>query len=610
MTTCTITSNGAGDAFKGDKYVNNGVINSIVNHVTDALSLEPIKPNLIQILKSLQEGKVSSALQRLETISGIPTLNQEAKLAVSCLKIILVDSNEVATDDLNRIEAYNTSQQLSSFTKGLAEAALLKLIEQKRGFDIARQRFEDISKTLNDISIPRYFYITKLAKREDLEIINKNDEVFSTLSDFELFALFDSSVNLSMFTLASKALEKLKKLNPLREFERENIILQCISIQNKINKDFYRLSYKDKVEFDKLCTELVLLIDALEFPDFKLMHILCNFFCYSYMTNESMNDCIERNRKIIETKNFFDIEVLQNRYLCTLNEGYEALHQCEPEELMLMLVNQKEEEICKFNVCNLLYQSGDNDLIVGTLNRLSEKNTIASNANLIALAALSSPILERNEFPYENIESAINSFKNTSLNPSFINIVTQELAINGYPELALLLTDMFFGDDVPWLSEYFYSHLCYLHASRQFQTLENKLNRLSNEEKYLDEVVTLFSLIAENQNDYLIASHLLRKSIDNYQKKVSLEDYEKRKLVYLWVRYLNSVYMQDQENARKLTYEVPLSVFDNYFDDYSWQLAFYFSHRIEDVGERIIDWFLNDPQNNAKYYFKLIFHAS
>ncbi|MEZ8855078.1 hypothetical protein AB6E16_06195 [Vibrio atlanticus] len=37
---------------------------------------------------------------------------------------------------------------------------------------------------------------------------------------------------------------------------------------------------------------------------------------------------------------------------------------------------------------------------------------------------------------------------------------------------------------------------------------------------------------------------------------------------------------------------------------------FYHSHRIEDIAEKALDWFLDDPYSNAKHYFKLIMHAN
>lgn len=605
MSTYNITSNGSGDAFNGDKHVNNNVfIDKLVTQVTSTVSLEPISPSLIKALKFLQENKIKSALKHLELIGEISTLDKEVRLAVSCLRVILTD--EVTTEDIQMVEGYSHCQHLAPLTQGLAEAALLKLIEQRKGVDSAHQRFNFIVKTLDDITIPQYVYLRRLATPEYVKAICENIE---TLSDFGLIALFEKSIDLSMFEQAKKALDRMQVIKPLNEFKRESLILLSLSTHDEIDKDFYCLTYEEKNRFDKLCTELISLIDESELPDFRLLHLLSHLFRYSHMTSVSIESCLKRNKEHLEVKGFFDDDMLESLILGTMHKDFEELRLREPEELMQILVNQEDEYHCNFQACKLLYESGDSELILGTLNLLAEKDTLAAKANMIALAARSAPILEKTEFPYYDIESAIRSLKKTALNASFVDIVASELAMHGYPEFAVLLSDFVFGDHAPWLSEPFYSYLSYLHASRQYQTLEEKLDTLAPEDKEREEVVTFYSILAGNQKDYQLAARLLRNNIEKYQEKESLELYEKRNLVYIWGQYLQSVYTQDKEEARKLSYELPLNIFNDYFGAYSWQLLFYFCHRIEDVAETIIDWFCDDPHNTAKYYFNLIFHA-
>ena len=265
MSTVNITSNGSGDAFNGDKLVNNSVfIDKLLVQVNDAVSLKPIRPILIKALKVFQENKISSALDRLEMVSEIPDLDQEAKLAVACLKVILTD--EVDEEDTRTVEGYSQGQQLESLTQGLAEAALLKLIEQRKGADAAHQRFEEISQTLDDITIPQHVYLRRLATRDYVEAICESIE---TLSDFELIALFEKSIDLSMYDHARKVLERLEHLKPLQEFKRENVILQCVSKHVEIDKDYFCLTYEQKTQFDKLCIDLIPLVDESEIPDFR-----------------------------------------------------------------------------------------------------------------------------------------------------------------------------------------------------------------------------------------------------------------------------------------------------------------------------------------------------
>ncbi|OHY90330.1 hypothetical protein BI375_07980 [Vibrio rotiferianus] len=603
MTTYNITSNGNGDAFGGNKITNNDVfIQTLQLQITDTVTLNTISRPLVDALQEYRENKVVSALGKLDLLSQLGGLNDEALLAIASLRVLL--NNEAQREDELCVEGYSKNQNLSLFATELAEAAILKLIELRNGVDAAHKRFQ----SLPEMVIPQYVYLQRLATQDYIcELAERKYE----LSDFILSALFEKTLELSMIPEAVEILEQIQQLKPLGDFKRETVILECVNSNDLINKDYYCLSSEEKVKFDHLRDSLIELVTSSERPDFKLLNILAQLYHFTQYTCSVINNCLSLNKEHLETRNYFDNEVLRSILTQAALKEIDKLKALEPEELMLKLINQTESDFCNFPVCRLLFESGDIDLIVGTLHRLSEQDSISAKANLLALAAISCPILSAQDFPYTEIDNIIkNISKNTSLNVSFIQMIAPELALHGYPELAVCFYQSAFGEQQPWLSEPYFSYLNFLYQARQYNTLSKSLDGLTEKEKQQQEVVTLYSLLANNAKDYELAASLLRRNIDQYKEWDDLSAHEKRNLVYLWGQYLEAIHQEDPLKAQELTEDLPSKIFSEFFGDYSWRLMFYHTHRLKDVAEKIIDWFCDDPEANAKPYFNLIMNAT
>jgi hypothetical protein len=603
MNTYNITSQGNGDAFNGNKIINADVfIQTLQLQITDAVTLTSISRPLVDALQDFRENKKSSALARLRLLSDLGVLNDEALLAIASLRILL--SEEIQREDEQRVESYSGSQELSPFAKELVEAAILKLIEIKSGVEAARRRFL----TLPEMTVPQYVYLQRLATDDYVSgLVERKTE----LSDFILSALFEKTLELSMIAEANSILEQLRALKPLADFKRETVILDCVNASDLINKDYFCLSSDEKSKFDHLRDCLIELIGSSEMPDFKLLNILAQLFHFTQYTCSIIGDCLTANKGHVGAKEYFNNEVLQSVLTRTALKKFDDLKALEPEELMLELINQKEKDFCNLPACRLLYESGDTELIVGTLSRLAELESMSAKANLLVLAAISCPILPEEDFPHSQIEGIIeNTFKSTVLNISFVDIVAPELALHGHSELAVCLYQIAFGEHLPWLSEPYFSYLNFLIQARQYNTVTKLLDALTEKEKQQEEVITLYSLLANKDQNYVLAASLLRKNIDKYQDRGDLEAYEKRNLVYLWGQYLGTVSQESSEQAQRLTNDLPSTIFDEYFGDYSWRLMSYYTHRIKDVAEKMIDWFCDDPHSNAKHYFNIIMSAN
>ncbi|MDV6253048.1 hypothetical protein [Vibrio sp. EA2] len=603
MGTYNIISNGTGDAFGGNKVIDAEVfIETLKVQISGSVSLSAICRPLIEALDDFRQNDNNNGIQKLRFLSMMDTLDEEAKLAIASLRILMSDENN--KDDEQRVEDYSKSKGYSTFAQELANAAILKLIEIRHGEDAARKYFDKLPEQI----IPQYIYLQRLAKEDYVSyLVDRQSE----LSEFTLGALFEKTLEYSMIAESKGILDLLQELKPLADFKRETIILECINANDFLSdKDYFCLSPEEKSKFDNLRDSLISLIDSSKVPDFKLINILSQLFRYTQYTCSTTRACLENNQTNLEAKNYFNEEVLKSVITKTLLKELEDIQSLSPEELALKLINQTDENFCNLPVVRLLCESEDTDLIIGTLDRLAEQESMGAKANLLALAAISCPILSEQEFPHIQIDEIIDSYFNCAdLSISFIDSIAFQFAHNGHVEIAVKLYQIGFREYFPWLSEAYFSYLNFSHQARQYNTVIQRLSHLSEEDKQQEEITTLYSLLANKEKDYALAATLLRKNINRYENR-SLEAYEKRNLIYLWGQYLETVYQENPDKAHELTNELPSDIFDDFFGHYSWRLMFYHSHRIKDISEKILDWFFDDTHANAKFYFNLIMHAS
>lgn len=602
MNTYNITSHGAGDAFGGNKIINADVfIETLQVQINESISLRAICRVLVEALESFRKNDSEKGMLTLSCFSMMEFLDDEAKLAISSLRILM--SEECLNEDELVVEKYSRSQSYSIFTKELTEAAILKLIEVRQGKEAADKYF----KTLPEQIIPQYIYLQRLATEEYVyELVERKLEQ----SDFILGALFEKTLELSMIPECQSVLEQLRELKPLESFRRETVILECLVTDDLREKNYFCLTLSEKLKFDNLRDSLIELLDPIGAPDFKVLHMLSQLFHYTQYTCVVIGNSLGANITHLDAKQYFNNEVLQSVLTRVPLTKFKDIETLSPEELSLELINQKDKDFCNFPVSRLLYERGDTDLIVGTIKSLSEQGSMSAKANLLALAAICSPILSRQEFPQAEIEEILDEhLKGVMLNIPFVDSLAPDLAHNGHVEIAVKLYKAAFGEHFPWLSEAYFSYLNILHQARQYNSLNKRLMNLSNEEKQREEVTTLYSLMANTDKNYELAASLLRKNIGRYLGR-RLELHEKRNFVYLWGQYLETIYQESPDKAHEMTGELPLTIFDDYFNEYSWRLMFFYSHRINEVAEKMLDWLFYDPHSNAKHYFKIIMHAS
>ncbi|MEZ8855077.1 hypothetical protein AB6E16_06190 [Vibrio atlanticus] len=529
MNTYNITSSGTGDAFGGNKVIDAEIfIDKLQVQISDNVSLSAISRPIIDALDDFRQNDNHSGIQKLSLLSMMGTLDEEAKLAIASLRILM--SGESLENDEERVEGYSQSENYSTFAQELANAAILKLIKIRNGKEAAEAYFERIPEQ----TLPQYIYLQTLATEGYVSNLVARQ---SELPEFILGALFEKTLEYSMIAESQGILDLLRELKPLADFKRERIILECVNANDFLNKDYFCLSSEDKSTFDNLRDSLIELIGSSKAPDFKLINILSQLFHYTQYTCAVTRACLENNQINIETRNYFDDEVLKSVLTKTPLNEFENIHSLSPEELSLKLINQTDKNFCNLPVVGLLCQSGDSERIIGTLDRLSEQASMGAKANLLALAAISCPILSNHEFPHTQVEDCIdNYFKDADLSISFIDSVAFHFAHNGHVEIAVKLYQIGFNDHFPWLSDTYFSYLNCSHQARQYNTVTQRLSHLNEEEKQKEEIITLYSLLANEEKNYELAATLLRKNIERYEDR-TLETYEKRNLVYLWGQY-------------------------------------------------------------------------
>lgn len=602
--TINVNAYGDGDAFAGNKQIHNDVnVESLIYNIHLAgVSLDQIKSPLDMALNEFRDNKKAQALMRLEMTSELNGLNEDALSAISALRVLL--SDERLNSDEERVKAKVVGSELTGFAKDLVEAAFLKVLHLEVGEERAVGWYHSLTNTGEHVT---YVYLQRFASKDDVITLYEEKEALSVAI---LHVMFDRALDYSLIEIAGGLLERLRVVKPLTNYDRYQIILDCVNTRLFETKDYFQLTSADKTEFDRLRDSLIRLLKEGDEIDFRMLHILVQLYQFTQHSCPHILSILEQFKDPLGEKNYYDNGYLKSILTMSDKQQYVRLKELEPEEISMELIGQVEDDFCNFAACKFLFDSGDEDLIVGTLKRLSESDTMGAKVNFVALAATSSTLLKPQDFPYIEINDLIDGqFRESPLSSTFVDRIGLELATYGQPELAVSFYDIIFEGVYPWLSGPYLSFLKLLFQTRQYKAISTRIELLTEDERQTSEILTLCSLLASKDNNHELAASLIKMTIDGYEPINELDSFELKALVYLWGQYLSYVKLDDPEKVKELTNEVPKAVLDTYHELYSWRLVSFFIHRLEDVAERMLDWFFEDPYSHAKDFFSVYFQA-
>lgn len=599
-----LTHHGFGDVVGGDKKVyTNSLIDKLEVQVSATVSVQVIKSNLVRALQDFRDNKQTSAKATLNAAASLDGLDNEARLAIASVSVLL--SDEPHSNDCETVKTYANNGECSHLCSDLAHAASLKLLHIEKGAEIARRYYE---KSCGGYEYAQYLYIQRLATQDEITGLLLN-ESFS--GEFVMLGLFHRALEFGLKEGAGGIMARLEEQIPFSDFKREKLLLNCVTAPYLKTKDYFCLTSSEKASFDKLKDELIRVNDASEQPDVKLVNMAMQFFEFTQFTSSSLKDLLQRHIDTLQSRDFFGNEPLERLLTGNIRSDFDHLSSRTSEELVTCLVDESPDNFCNFPACSALFNSGDTASIGEALRRLSEASTLTAKAQFVALAAISIPIMPRELVPWSKLlETIMNGFTGENVSVSFLDVVAPTFTQIGHPELAVCLYRTAFDGHRPWLSDIYYSYMRALLQAQQVATLTTLLADLSDEEKQRESVITLQSMLAVNSQDHALAASMLRENIDNYDRTKPLTSGETKNLVYLWGQYLSAVQSYDPEQARDLTRDVPTELLSECFGDISWHLASHFAHRISDVGEFMIDWFFHDRYSNAEPFFSVFMHST
>lgn len=599
-----ITNNGVGDAFGGNKNVYaDTFFDNLTVHVSATVSVQVIKSNLVSALQDFRDNKQTSAKATLNAAASLDGLDNEARLAIASVSVLL--SDEPQSNDCETVKTYANNGDFSPLCSDLAHAASLKLLHIEKGADVARRYYE---RSCGGYDYAQYLYIQRLATQDEIEAFLLNE---SFTDEFVMLGLFHRALEFGLKDGAGGILARLEEQFPFSDFKREKLLLNCVTAPYLKTKDYFCLTSSEKASFDKLKDELIGVNDASEQPDVKLVNMAMQFFEFTQFTSSSLKDLLQRHIDTLQSRDFFGNDPLERLLTGNIRSDFDHLSSLTSEELVTCLVDESPDNFCNFPACSVLFNSGDTASIGEALRRLSEASTLTAKAQFVALAAISIPIMPRELVPWSKLlETIMNGFTGENVSVSFLDVVAPTFTQNGHPELAVCLYRTAFDGHRPWLSDIYYSYMRALLQAQQVATLTALLADLSDEEKQRESVITLQSMLAVNSEEHALAASMLRENIDNYDRTKPLTSGETKNLVYLWGQYLSAVQSYDPEQARDLTRDVPAELLSECFGDISWHLASHFAHRISDVAEFMIDWFFHDQYSNAEPFFNVFMHST
>ncbi|PKG39016.1 hypothetical protein, partial [Psychromonas sp. Urea-02u-13] len=211
--TTSVSATGSGDAVYGDKVMRDKYTTIIQSEV----SLELVKPVLLDIVQKLGEGNKDQAEAMLRTLGMLGNLNSTTKIAIACLKAVTYfELSDEEKQTIKKAYSENSSQD-KDFQDFLNAAAINLLREQK-----SEQELKDFYCALPANPCTDIAYYKTLVK------INSSDDISRELSSFSLpvlHLLLEKSFASGNPDICQQVFEELKKKDLFSDFSGQEVIL-------------------------------------------------------------------------------------------------------------------------------------------------------------------------------------------------------------------------------------------------------------------------------------------------------------------------------------------------------------------------------------------------
>ncbi|KDM92876.1 hypothetical protein [Photobacterium galatheae] len=584
-----------GDAVYGDKVMRDKYVTLVQSDV----SLELVKPVLLDVAHKLAEGEKEQAVTALNTLSLLGNLNSSTKVAIACLKA--VSSLELSGEEKLLItKNYQLKSNSDEDFQGYLNAAAIYLLKEEK----SAQELKDFYCALpENICSDIAYYST-------LNHINSIDDISRKLDTFSLpvlHLLLEKSFASGQVDVCQKVFDELKKNSIFTDLSGQEVILDCISI-NKFNVyDYLLLSTEQKQYLDNVIDRLIELVGGQEVLDNRYISIAGQLLHYTQLSNSKLIKLVQDHRSLLNQIDFRGKEVVVS-FLDHEKSGQHSQTQKSAEDLSLEII--KDVKLGVFSPRNiaLLCELKDTEWVESTLNELLNlERTNECLGCYCALAAKSAEFLEKKQFPSVEIETILtDDFKEIRLHSGFLVPTARLLSMAGYHGLALCALDLLFKNSHPWISDPYVQYLSLLYENEQYNSLNSRLSTMQDQEQFHSEISNLKSFLATKEDKFSEAVKLIEEQIQKYQDKV-LSESEKKHCIYLWVNLLiNLRKSTSHASVAEYVERIPISIFSTPDDELAWELITFFGERYIEVEDIVLTWFFKDPNKYANQLFNVV----
>ncbi|EGQ7796229.1 hypothetical protein I6Y99_005034 [Vibrio parahaemolyticus] len=586
-----------GDAVYGDKVMRD----KYVNIVTSDVSLDLVKPVLLDVVHKLGEGEKDEAIISLNTLSMLGSLNSSTKVAIACLKA--VSSLELSEEEEKLIiNNYQSNTTTDEDFRDFLNAAAINLLKKQTSEKELKDFYCSLpANTCSDIA----YYST-------LDQVASLDDISRDLGSFSLpvlYLLLEKAFASGKVEVCQKIFDELKSKAIFADLTGQEVILACISINDFNINDYLLLSTEQKEYLDSVIDRLIEFSNSQQILDKNYVGIGAQLLHFTQISNTKLLKFIKERRSILNKIEFTGKDAIL-KFLESEGAESSTKTQQSPHDIAIEIIDNVKVGVFSSSKILALCESRNSEQVEYTLNELLKLDrTTECLVSFCALAAKAADFLDTKQFPLFEIDSIFTKdFKETRLHSDFLLPVANLLSMAGQSALALRVLDLLFKNVTPWISDTYVQYLSFLYENEQYNSLNARLSAMSSKEHEHPEIKNLKSCLAANESKFPEAVKLIEEQLEKYQDK-ELSESEKKYCIYLWLNLMiNLSRFLSAGDLAEHAKRIPISIFSTPDDECAWELLTFIGERYVEVEDMVLRWFFKNPSKYANNLFKIVTH--
>ncbi|MBE8127663.1 hypothetical protein [Photobacterium damselae] len=585
----------AGDAVYGDKVMRDKYVTIVQSDV----SLELLKPVLLDVVHKLGEGEKEQAVASLNTLSMLGNLNSSTKIAIACLKA--VSSLELSGEEKTLITStYQLNSNSDKDFQDFLNAAAINLLKEQK----SEQELKDFYCALPANICSDIAYYSTLDQISSFDDISRELDTFSVPV---LHLLLEKAFASGQVDVCQQVFDELKKKALFIDLLGQEVILECISINKFKVNDYLLLSTEQKQHLDSIIDKLIGYAGSQQVIDKRYIGIAGQLLYYTQLSNSKLLKLVQDHRSLLNQIDFIGKEVVVS-FLDHEKSRQPLQTQKSAHDMALEIIEDVKAGVFSTQKILSLCELKNAEWVEFTLSELLKLDrTNECLGYYCALAAKAADFLDKKQFPSIEIETILtDDFNEIRLHSDFLVPTANLLSMAGHNGLALCTLELLFKNSHPWISDTYVQYLSLLYENEQYSSLNLRLSTMNDQEQSHPEIANLKSCVATKEDKFPEAVKLIEEQLKKYQDK-KLSESEKKYCIYLWLNLLiNLSNSTSHASVAEYVKRIPISIFSTPDNELAWDLITFFRERYIEVEDMVLTWFFKDPNKYANKLFKVV----